>query len=67
MASNKRCIECQTTNLVKFRSLGSDKWKEIKAESLERETWKEGIVLCNICYMNCVENPLRRSSKRRNR
>ena len=27
-------------------------------------TWTEGVVLCNICYMNFVENPLKRESKR---
>ena len=26
--------------------------------------WTEGVVLCNICYMNFVENPLKRGSRR---
>src|SRR4051812_43779875 len=63
MADSRKCIECQTTNSIKFRSLGGKKWKEIKSKGLEKESWKEGNVMCNTCYMRCVENPLRRKRK----
>ena len=32
--------------------------------NLVKVTWTEGVVLCNICYMNFVENPLKRGSRR---
>ncbi|CAG8703543.1 10862_t:CDS:2, partial [Ambispora gerdemannii] len=38
---NKKCIECQVTSSVRFRLLGDEKWKEIKARSLERESWRK--------------------------
>ncbi|CAG8657408.1 9019_t:CDS:1, partial [Dentiscutata heterogama] len=38
--------------------------KELMAKSLEKLTWMEDTVLCDKCYMDLVENPLRRGSKR---
>jgi len=38
--------------------------REAESQGLVKVTWKEGIVLCNTCYMNLIENPLRRGSKR---
>ena len=32
--------------------------------NLVKVTWTEGVVLCNICYMNFVENPLKRGLRR---
>ncbi|RIB19122.1 hypothetical protein C2G38_2182717, partial [Gigaspora rosea] len=64
MSENKYCSSCQATQTVKFRSLGADKWKEIVSRGLEKPTWKKGTILCNKCYMDLVENPLRRGNKR---
>ena len=40
------------------------KWREADSQGLVKVTWNEGIVLCNTCYMNLIENPLRRGVKR---
>src|SRR5690349_1518300 len=64
MSKNKQCVECQTTESVKFRSLRDEKWKMAKNKNLVKVTWTEGVVLCNICYMHFVENPLRKGHKR---
>src|ERR1044071_5260801 len=62
--TRKCCIECQTSESTKFRSLNGKKWKEVESNNLVKVTWTEGVVLCNICYMRCVENPLKRDPKR---
>jgi hypothetical protein len=45
-------------------STEGNKWKEADNNNLAKVTWTEGVVLCNICYMNFVENPLKRGSRR---
>ena len=64
MSEIKRCTECKTIKSAKFRQLKGNKWKEAENNNLVKVTWTEGVVLCNICYMNFVENPLKRESKR---
>ncbi|CAG8715940.1 39346_t:CDS:2, partial [Gigaspora margarita] len=61
--SIKRCMNCPTTE-SKFRSLKDAKWEEAEKNNLIKETWVKGGKLCHNCYMNFVENPLRRGSKR---
>ena len=48
----------------KFRSLNGEKWREAASKGLVKVMWEEGVVLCNSCYMQFVENPLRRGLKR---
>ena len=63
--SEKQCYtECGTTETSRFRSVKGEKWREAECQGLVRATWNEDIVLCNTCYMNLIENPLRRGSKR---
>ena len=38
-------------------------WREAESKGLVKVMWEEGVVLCNTCYMNFVENPLIRGSK----
>ena len=64
MSEIKRCTECKTIKSAKFRQLKGNKWKEAENNNLVKVTWMEGVVLCNICYMNFVENPLKRGSRR---
>jgi hypothetical protein len=64
MSESKHCTECKTTESAKFRQLKGNKWKEDGNNNLVKVTWTEGVVLCNICYMNFVENPLKRGSRR---
>lgn len=64
MSEIKRCTECKTIKSAKFRQLKGNKWKEAENNNLTKVTWTEGVVLCNICYMNFVENPLKRGSRR---
>jgi len=64
MSEIKHCTECKTIKSAKFRQLKGNKWKEAENNNLTKVTWTEGIVLCNICYMNFVENPLKRGSRR---
>src|SRR4051794_34612690 len=66
MSEIKRCTECKTIKSAKFRQLKGNKWKEAENNNLTKVTWTEGVVLCNICYMNFVENPLKRGSRRVN-
>ena len=61
MSEIKRCTECKTIKSAKFRQLKGNKWKEAENNDLVKV---EGIVLCNVCYMNFVENPLKRGSRR---
>ena len=63
MSEIKRCTECKTIKSAKFRQLKGNKWKEAENNNLAKVTWTEGVVLCNICYMNFVENPLKRGSR----
>ena len=64
MSEMKRCTECQTTSSTKFRSLKGEKWKEAENNDLVKVTWREGVLLCNICYMRFVENLLKKGPKR---
>ena len=64
MSEIKRCTECKTIKSAKFRQLKGNKCKEADNNNLVKVTWTEGVVLCNICYMNFVENPLKRGSRR---
>ena len=48
----------------RFRSVKGEKWREADSQGLVKVTWNKGIVLCNTCYMNLIENPLRRGVKR---
>ena len=64
MSEIKHCTECKTIKSAKFRQLKGNKWKEAENNNLVKVTWTEGVVLCNICYMNFVENPLKRGSRR---
>ena len=64
MSEIKCCTECKTIKSAKFRQLKGNKWKEAENNNLVKVTWTEGVVLCNICYMNFVENPLKRGSRR---
>src|SRR6266487_4521299 len=63
MSEIKHCTECKTIKSAKFRQLKGNKWKEAENNNLAKVTWTEGVVLCNICYMNFVENPLKRGSR----
>ncbi|RIB10249.1 hypothetical protein C2G38_2206598 [Gigaspora rosea] len=38
-----------------------NKWEEAEANSLIKATWIKGNKLCNTCYMNFVENQLRKA------
>ncbi|RIB14759.1 hypothetical protein C2G38_2194102 [Gigaspora rosea] len=60
MSETKECMECGATETSRFRSLTGNKWKEAKAYDLLKVTWKKNNYLCHSCYMNCVENQLRR-------
>jgi len=64
MSEIKHCTECKTIKSAKFRQLKGNKWKEAENNNLAKVMWTEGVVLCNICYMNFVENPLKRGSRR---
>ncbi len=64
MSETKKCIKCQTINSTKFRSLKGEKWKEIENNDLAKITWSEGVLLCNVCYMRFIENPLKKGYKR---
>jgi hypothetical protein len=64
MSETKRCAECKTTKSTRFRSLKGNKWKEAEINSLVKLAWIEGVILCNVCYMNLIENPLSRGPKR---
>ena len=64
MSETKKCTECQTINLTKFHSLKGEKWKEVENNDLAKVTQSEGILLCNVCYMRFVENPLKKGRKR---
>jgi len=44
--------------------LKGEKWKEAENNDLVKVIWREGVLLCNICYMRFVENPLKKGSKR---
>ena len=63
MSGNKQCVECQTTESVKFRSLGDDKWNAAESKGLVKVTWTKGDILCNKSYMQFIENPLRKGHK----
>ena len=64
MSETKQCTECQTTSSTKFRSLKGEKWKEAENNDLVKVTWREGVLLCNVCYMRFVENPLKKGHKK---
>ena len=64
MSKIKKCIQCDTTNSPRFRSLAGDKWDEAEASSLIEEKWVKGNKLCHNCYMNYVQNPLKKGVKR---
>ncbi|RIB06015.1 hypothetical protein C2G38_2047129 [Gigaspora rosea] len=60
MSETKECMECGATETSRFRSLTVNKLKEAEAYDLLKVTWKKNNYLCHSCYMNCVENQLRR-------
>src|SRR4051812_45779897 len=64
MSETKKCTECQTVESAKFCSLKGEKWKEVENNNLAKVIWNKGILLCNICYMCFVENPLKKGRKR---
>src|SRR5688572_14691483 len=64
MSEIEHCTECKTIKSAKFCQLKGNKWKEAENNNLTKVTWTEGVVLCNLCYMNFVENPLKRGSRR---
>jgi len=64
MSETKNCGECKNTKSTKFRSLKGEKWREAENNDLVKITWEEGIILCNVCYMSFVENPLKKGHKR---
>ena len=64
MSEKLGCTEYGSTETSRFRSVKVDKWREAKSQGLVKTTWVEGIVLCNTCCMNLIENPLGRGVKR---
>ena len=64
MSESKHCIECQATESTKFRSLKGEKWREAIRNDLIKVSWVKGSIFCNICYMQLVENSLKRGTKR---
>ena len=58
------CTECDSKDSAKFRSLSGEKWRDALNKGLVKQMWEEGVILCNTCYMQFVENPLRRGVKR---
>jgi len=50
----------ETLDRICQELLKGDKWKEVENKNLVKVTWTEGAVLCNICYIGFVENPLKR-------
>jgi len=64
MFGTRQCVEYKTTNLTKFHLLKGEKWKKAEKNNLVKISWREGILLCNICYMSFVENLLKKGSKR---
>ncbi|RIB25350.1 hypothetical protein C2G38_2031103 [Gigaspora rosea] len=64
MSEIKKCDNYLNTDSKKFRSLKEEKWREAERRGLIKDKWEEGIILCNKCYMNYVENPLKRTTKR---
>jgi len=63
MSEKRSCNECQATESSRFRPLKGEKWREAESKGLTKKTWWEGIILCNICYMSLVENPLKKGPK----
>ncbi|RIB28038.1 hypothetical protein C2G38_2239741 [Gigaspora rosea] len=63
MSEIMKCIECKTTKSRQFRSLAGNKWEEAEANGLIKTTWVKGNKLCNSCYMNFVENQLRKAKR----
>ncbi|RIB07638.1 hypothetical protein C2G38_2213855 [Gigaspora rosea] len=63
MSEIKKCMECKTTKSHQFRSLAGNKWEEAEANGLIKATWVKGNKLCNTCYMNFVENKLRKAKR----
>ncbi|CAG8533484.1 9_t:CDS:1, partial [Gigaspora rosea] len=63
MSEIKKCMECKTTKSRQFRSLAGNKWEEAEANGLIKATWVKGNKLCNTCYMNFVENQLRKAKR----
>ncbi|CAG8815825.1 23594_t:CDS:2, partial [Gigaspora margarita] len=55
--------ECGATESSRFCPLKNEKWRQAKQNRLTKVTWEEGNILCNLCYMNLVENPLQRLKK----
>ncbi|CAG8856352.1 32552_t:CDS:1, partial [Gigaspora margarita] len=64
MSEIRKCGNCSSTDSVRFRPLKEEKWREAEHRGLIKDKWEEGIILCNKCYMNYVENPLKRTAKR---
>jgi len=64
MPKDKRCTECDSKDSAKFRSLSGEKWRDALNKGLAKQMWEEGVILCNTCYMQVVENPLKRGVKR---
>ncbi len=63
MSEAKECMECRATESSRFRLLTGNKWKKAEAYDLLKVTWEKNNYLCHSCYMNCVENQLRRLKK----
>ncbi|CAG8565237.1 25029_t:CDS:2 [Gigaspora margarita] len=63
MSEIKKCMECKTTKSQQFRSLAGKKWEEAEAAGLIKEAWVKGNKLCNKCYMNFVENLLKKAKR----
>ncbi|RIB20562.1 hypothetical protein C2G38_2178951 [Gigaspora rosea] len=58
-----KCKECKATESSRFRPLKNEKWSQAERNGLTKVTWEEGIILCNLCYMSLVENPLQKLKK----
>ena len=63
MEDNKTCIDCKSTSSKKFCQLGSEIWQEVESKDLVRESWSVGHMLCNVCYMRYIVNPIRKEKK----
>lgn len=60
MSKINECMECGATESPRFRSLAGNKWQEAEAYDLIKVSWEKNSKLCHSCYMNLVENQLRR-------
>ncbi len=60
----KYYIECKIIESTRFCILKENKWKKAENNNLIKIIQIEGIILYNICYINLIENLLKREFKR---